>query len=260
MPRAAGGALGSSNGMPAIARFSVWCEVLGTEWLGLSTALAAIGVAAFHFGWEIPGAGRGIDLQVSSLLLVLVSLLAGVLAGSQRAVARRERRVEEQRREIERLVLTPQRRVVDAKYHLYRDSFMCTQLVGFLMMARMEASAMTPETSLDIERRWGSEFLERFQRIFGSGRFGDVFSQLIGGKFPPPRDQAMSIYVGLADFLQLLAERITESDLDPEYLHGRDEPPEPPPSSAATGDAPPSVAVEASRIDFEPRSNSTRAG
>jgi hypothetical protein len=224
MPRAAGGALGSSNGMPAIARFSVWCEVLGTEWLGLSTALAAIGVAAFHFGWEIPGAGRGIDLQVSSLLLVLVSLLAGVLEGSQRAVARRERRVAEQRREIERLIRTPQRRVVDAKYHLYRDSFMCTQLVGFLMMARMEASAMTPEMALGIERRWGGEFLERFQRMFGTGRFGDVFSQRI----PPPRSQAMAVYSGLADFLRLLAERITESDLDPAYLHGSDEGPRPP--------------------------------
>jgi hypothetical protein len=226
IPRSPGGALGSSNEhVPAVARFSVWCEVLGTEWLGLSTALAAIGVAAFHFGWKIPGAGQHIDLQVSALLLVLVSLLAGVLEGSQRAIARREQRVQEQHREIERLVRMPQRRVVDAKYQLYRDSFMCTQLVGFLMMARMEASAMTPEMALGIERRWGNEFLERFRRMFGSGRFGDVFSQWIGGKFPPPRDQAMSIYVGLADFLHLLAERITESDLDPEYLHGRDESP-----------------------------------
>jgi hypothetical protein len=99
---------------------------------------------------------------------------------------------------------------------------MCTQLVGFLMMTRMEASAMTPEAALEIERGWANEFHARFQRMFGAKSVGDVFSQRFGGMFPPPRDHAMSIYAGLADFLRLLAERITESDLDPDYLHGRD--------------------------------------
>jgi hypothetical protein len=147
-------------------------------------------------------------------------LLAGVLEGAHRAVVRRERTAEARRQEIERLVRIPQRRLVEAKYQLYRDALTCTQLVGFLMMSKMEASAMTPETALEIERSWGDGFLERFRRRFGTGRFGDVFSNRLGGIFPPPRDQAMAIYVGLADFLRLLAERITESDLDSEYLHG----------------------------------------
>jgi hypothetical protein len=172
-------------------------------------------------------------------LLVLVCLLAGVLEGSHRAVAKREREAEAQRQGIERLFRTPQRRLVQARYHLYRDAFMCTQLVGFLMMSKMEASAMTPETALGVERSWGNEFLERFRRMFGTGRFGDVFSNRIGGIFPPPRDQAIAIYVGLADFLRLLAERITEGDLDPEYLHSRDEAPGLKPTSGASPDAQP---------------------
>lgn len=91
---------------------------------------------------------------------------------------------------------------------------------------------MTPETALGIERSWGEGFLERFRRMFGSGRFGDVFTHRI----PPPREQAVAVYTGLADFLRLLAERITERDLDPAYLQGRDQ--EPGPSREAS-DAPP---------------------
>jgi hypothetical protein len=205
-------------------RFAVWREILGTWWIALSAASAAIGVAASQLGWEIPGVGRVVDGRWASLVLVLVTLVVGVFEGSHRAVVRREREVEQRRQEIERLIRLPQRRLAQAKYHLYRDAFVCAQLVGFLMMARMEASAMTPDTVLGIERSWAEGFLSRFQRMFGTGRFGDVFSQRI----PPPRSQAMAVYSGLADFLRLLAERITESDLDPAYLHGSDEGPRPP--------------------------------
>lgn len=221
------------NGSSWRGRFQVWREVLGTGWTGLPLVFAALGAAALHFGWKIPGAGQLIDERWASLLLVLASLLVGVLEGSHRAVARRERGIAEKREEIERLFRTPLGRLVQAKYHLYRDSFMCTQLVGFLMMTRMEASAMTPDAALEIERSWANEFHARFQRMFGARSFGDVFSQRIGGVIPPPRERAMSIYVGLADFLQLLAERITEGDLDPDYLHGRDEAPEPKPATSA---------------------------
>ena len=239
---------GASPAQPrTIGRLSVWREVLGTRWIGLPVSLAALGAAALHFGWKLPGAGPRIDERSASLLLVLASLLVGVLEGSHRAVARRERRIAEKRQEIERLFRTPLRRLVQAKYQLYRDSFMCTQLVGFLMMARMEASAMTPDTELEIERSWAKEFHARFQRMFGAKSFGDVFSHRIGGMIPPPRDEAMSIYAGLADFLQLLAERITESDLDPEYLHGRDGAPEAKPMSPATVDAQPSDPAGAGR-------------
>lgn len=211
----------------SVERSAIWREVLGTWWLGLSAVLSAIGAAEIQFGWRIPGLGGLIDERWAWLLLVLVSLLAGVLEGSHRAVARRELEVEARRQEIERLIRTPQRGLVQAKYHLYRDAFMCAQLVGFLMMSKMDASAMTPEMALGIERSWGNDFLERFRRMFGTGRFGDVFSNRIGGIFPPPRDRAMAIYAGLADFLRLLAERITESDLDPEYLNSGGEEPAP---------------------------------
>src|SRR5262245_41770835 len=203
---------GSASPAPpgSVARAAVWREVLGTGWLGLPVVLSALGAAEFHFGWTIPGVGPPVDERWAWLLvvLVLVSLLGGVLEGSHRAVAKRERAAEARRQEIERLVRIPQRRLVEAKYQLYRDAFMCTQLVGFLMMSKMEASAMTPETALGIERSWGDEFLVRFRRMFGTGRFGDVFANRIGGIFPPPRDRAMAIYIGLADFLRLLAERI----------------------------------------------------
>ena len=208
----------------SVARSSVWREVLGTWWIGLSAALSVIGAAEFLCDWKIPGVGPIID-GWAWLLLVLVFLLVGVLEGSYRAVAKRDRQGEAQRQEIERLIRTPHRRLAQAKNQLYLDAFMCMQIIGFLTMARMEGSAMTPQTALGIERSWGTEFLERFRRMFGRGEFGDVFSNRIGGTFPPPRDQAMAIYVGLADFLRLLAERITESDLDPEYLHSRDEAP-----------------------------------
>ncbi len=208
----------------SVGRSSVWREVLGTWWIGLSAVLSVIAAAGFLRDWKIPGA-LPILGEWAWLFLVLVSLLAGVLEGSYRAVAKRDRQGEAQRQEIERLVRTPQRRLAQAKNQLYLDAFMCMQVIGFLTMARMEGSAMTPETALGIERSWGDEFLERFRRMFGSGRFGDVFSNRIGGTFPPPRDRAMAIYVGLADFLRLLAERITEGDLDPEYLHDRDEAP-----------------------------------
>jgi hypothetical protein len=224
--REAAAAPGGGDASPAppttVGRLAVWREVLVTRWLALAAALAATSATAFHYGWKFPGAAPLADERWASLVLVLVALLAGALEGSHRAVARRERRIAEKRQELERLVRTPQRRLVEAKYHLYRDSFMCTQLVGFLMMSRMEASAMTPELELGIERSWGNEFLERFRRMFGTGTFGDVVSQRIGGMFPPPREQAMAIYVGLADFLHYLAERITERDLDPEYLRGHD--------------------------------------
>jgi hypothetical protein len=196
----------------------VWREVLGTGWIAASAATAAIAVAASQLGWRVPGVGRVVDERWASLVLVLVTLFAGVVDGSYRAVVRREREVEARRHEIERLIRMPQRRLAQAKYQLYRDAFMCAQLIGFLMMARMEASAMTPATALEIERSWGEDFLGRFQRIFGAGRFGDVFSHRI----PPPREHAVAVYTGLADFLRLLAERITESDLDPAYLHGGD--------------------------------------
>jgi hypothetical protein len=90
----------------------------------------------------------------------------------------------------------------------------------------MDASAVSPETALAIEQGWGSGFLERCRHMFGTGRLGEVFSQRIGGSFPPPREQAMAVYAGLADFLRLMAERITERDLDPAYLQGRDAAPE----------------------------------
>ncbi len=217
----------------SVDRFAVWREILGTWWIALSAAFAAIGAAAFQLGWKIQVVGRGVDERWALLVLVLVTLVVGVFEGSHRAVARRERVVEERRQEIERLIRTPQRRLAQAKYHLYRDAFMCAQLVGFLMMTRMEASAMTPEAALGIERSWGEGFLERFRRMFGTGRFGEVFSHRI----PPPREQAIAVYAGLADFLRLLAERITERDLDPAYLHGRDE--EPGPTSGACADAHP---------------------
>jgi hypothetical protein len=221
----------------SVGRLAVWREILGTGWVALSAALTAIGVAAFQLGWKVPGVGLLVDEGWASLFLALVSLLAGVLEGSHRAVARRQREIEARRQELERLIRTPQRRLALAKYSLYRDAFMCAQLVGFLTMARMDASAMTPETALGIERSWWTGFLERFQRVFGAARFGDVFAHRIGGTFPPPRDQAMAIYVGLADFLNLLAERITEGDLDPGYLDGRDAAPEPKPAAAASADA-----------------------
>jgi hypothetical protein len=226
-------------------RFPIWREVLGNWWVALSAALSALAVTAFHFGWKIPGFGQRVGAGWAWLLLALVALLAGVLEGAQRAVARREREVEAQRQEIERLIRTPQRRLAEAKYHLYRDAFMCTQLVGFLMMTKMEGSAMTPETALSVERGWGSEFLERIRRMFGTGRSGDVFSNRMGGVFPPPRDQAMAIYVGLADYLRLLAERITESDLDPEYLHGPEKAPEPTSAGPAVAEAAGAAAGEA---------------
>ena len=214
-----------ARGIPAaVGRISVWREVLGTGWLGLSVALAAGAVVAFHHGWKLPGAAARIDARWAALVLVFVSLLAGVLEGAHRAVARRERKLAERKQELERLFRTPLHRLVQAKYHLHRDASVCMQLVEFLTMSRTGASAMTPEAALGIEHRWGGEFLERFQRMFGEGTFGDVFNRM-GGMFPPPRDRAIPIYVGLADFLHLLAERITESDLDPAYLHGRDESP-----------------------------------
>jgi hypothetical protein len=230
----------SSAQRVSVERFAVWREVLGTGWVALSATFAAIAVAASQLGWKLPGIGRVVDERWASLGFVLVTLVAGLFEGSHRAVVRREREVEERRQELERLIRIPQRRLAQAKYHLYRDAFMCAQLVGFLMMARMEASAMPPETALEIERSWGEGFLGRFQRMFGTGRFGDVFSHRI----PPPREHAMAVYAGLADFLRLLAERITENDLDPAYLHGRDE--EPAPSSRASaephpGDAAPSA-------------------
>jgi hypothetical protein len=188
----------------------------------LSAGIAAIAVAAFQLGWKLPGLGRIVDERWVALLLVLATLVAGVLEGSHRAVARREREVRERREELERLIRIPQRRLAQAKYHLYRDAFTCAQIVGFLTMARMEASAVTPETALAIERSWGSGFLERCRRMFGAGRLGEVFSQRIGGSFPPPREQAPAVYAGLADFLRLMAERITERDLDPAYLQGRE--------------------------------------
>jgi len=226
-------------GREPVGRWSVWREVLGTWWLGLALALSACGAAEFHFRWKVPGLGGPLDWRwVWPLVaMVLVSLLAGVLEGSHRAVDQRERTAEAHREEIERLFRTPQRRVVQAKYQLYRDALMCTQLVGFLMMTQMAASPMPAETALEIERKWGSEFLARFRGMFGTGKFGDVFASGIGGMFPAPRNQAITVYTGLADFLRLLAERITEDDLDPAYLHGRDEAPEP--AGAATADARP---------------------
>jgi hypothetical protein len=230
---------GSATPAPrgSVRRAAVWREVLGTWWLGLPVLLSALGAAQSQFGWRIPGVGLLGDLPWAWLLVVLVlaSLFAGALEGAHRAVARREREAETRRQEIERLVRIPQRRLVEAKYQLYRDAFTCTQLVGFLMMSKMEASAMTPETALAIEQSWGDGFLERSRRRFGSGRFGDVFSDRIGGIFPPPRDQAMAVYIGLADFLRLLAERITEGDLDPAYLHGGDGDPRPAPRGAPLG-------------------------
>jgi hypothetical protein len=210
----------------AVARLAVWREVLGTWWVVLSAGIAATAVAAFQLGWRVPGLGRIADERWVALLLVLATLVAGVLEGSHRAVAEREREVRERREELERLIRMPQRRLAQAKYHLYRDAFMCAQIVGFLTMARMDASAVTPETALAIERSWGSAFLERCRRMFGAGRLGEVFSQRIGGSFPPPREQATAVYAGLADFLRLMAERITEHDLDPAYLQGRDAEPE----------------------------------
>ncbi len=215
----------------SVDRIAVWREILGTWWVALSAAFAASAVAAFQLGWKIPGVGRVVDARWASLVLVLVTLVVGLFEGSHRAVARREREVEERRQDLERLIRTPLRRLAQAKYQLYRDAFMCAQLVGFLMMTRMQASAMTPETALGIERSWGEGFLERFRRMFGSGRFGDVFTHRI----PPPREQAVAVYTGLADFLRLLAERITERDLDPAYLQGRD--PEPGPTREASADA-----------------------
>jgi len=214
----ADGSAGSGQRV-SLDRFAVWREVLGTGWIAASTSIAAVGVAASQLGWTIPGLGRVVDERWAALVLVLATLVAGVFEGAHRAVVRREREVEARRREIERLVRTPQRRLVQAKYSLYRDAFMCAQLVGFLMVARMEASVMTPETALGIERSWGEGFLDRFRHMFGAGSFGDVLSHRI----PPPREQAMASYAGLADFLRLLAERITESDLDPEYLRGSDD-------------------------------------
>ena len=211
----------------SIPRSAVWREVLGTPWLALPLGLAALGAARLHYRWEIAGVDALGDGRLSWTLsvVVLLTLLAATLEGAHRAVARRQRDVEARRREIERLVRIPQRRLVEAKYQLYRDAFLCTQLVGFLMMSRMEASAMTPETALGIERSWGDAFLGRFRRMFGTGPFGDLFSNRIGATFPPPRDRAIEIYVGLAEFLRLMAERITERDLDPAYLHGlSDEP------------------------------------
>lgn len=202
----------------SIDRFAVWREVLGTGWIAASAGFAAIGVTALQLGWRLPGLGRVVHEGWISFVLVVVTLVVGVVEGSHRAVERREREALERRAELERLIRTPQRRLAEAKYQLYRDAFACAQLVGFLSMARIEASAMTPETALGVERSWGEGFLERFQRMFGEGRFGDVFSHRI----PPPREQAMAVYTGLADFLRLLAERITESDLDPAWLHGRD--------------------------------------
>jgi hypothetical protein len=215
--------MGAAQGR-SVDRFTVWCEILGTWWAGLPAAFALCGAAEFVLGWKIPGVERIVG-GWTWLFLVLATLLAVVLHGSQRALTKREHTMEEQRQEIDR-IRTPQSRLAQAKYHLYRDAFMCTQLVGFMMMTRMDASAMTPETALGIERSWGDGFLERFRRMFGAGRFGDVFSTRMGGMFPPPRNRAMAIYVGLADFLRLLAERITEDDLDPAYLHGADESPE----------------------------------
>ena len=232
-------------------RLDVWREVLGIWWVAVPVALSALAVAAFQLDWKLPGVGLLNGEPWASPFLVLASLLAVALEGSHRAVSRRQRQLEERRQELERLIRLPQRRLVQAKYHLYRDAFMCTQLVGFLMMTRMEASAMTAETALGIERSWGSGFLERFQRMFGTGRFGDVFSRRIGGIFPPPRDQAMAIYVGLADFLNLLADRITEGDLDPAYLHGRDEAPEPK-DAAKEANAPDPSAAPAGAQAAEP--------
>jgi hypothetical protein len=207
------------------ARSSVWREVaLGTRWIALSALLSLVGAAEYLSGRPLLGVARLVD-GWGWLSLVLASLLAAVLEGAQRAVARREAEVQARRQEIERLIRTPQRRLAQAKYYLYRDAFMCTQIVGFLMMAEMDASAMTPETALSIERSWGSEFLERIRRMFGAGRSGDVFSDRMGGSFPPPRERAMAVYAGLADYLRFLAERITESDLDPEYLKSQDEAP-----------------------------------
>jgi hypothetical protein len=218
----------------SVGRSSVWREVLGTRWIGASAVLSAIGAAEFLFGWSTLGLARLVDGR-EWLCLVLASLLAAALEGSHRAVARREAEVQARRQEIDRLVRTPQRRLAQAKFHLYRDAFMCTQIVGFLMMTRMEGGLITPETALGIERAWGGEFLERIRRMFGTGRSGDVFSNRMGGHFPPPRDQATAVYAGLADYLTLLAERITESDLDAEYLHGRDEGPAP--ASGASAEA-----------------------
>jgi arsenate reductase (glutaredoxin) len=248
-----------ARGAPAaVGRIPVWREVLGTGWLGLSAALAAVAVAAFHHGWKLPWDAPRIDARWASLVLVFVSLLAGALEGAHRAVSRRERKLAERKQELERLFRTPLHRLVQAKYQLYRDAFVCTQLVGFLTMTRMEATAMTPEAALDIEQRWGGEFLERFQRMFGAGTFGDVFTHRMGGMFPPHRDRAIPIYLGLADFLRLLAERITESDLDPAYLHGRDESP-PARTGASIGPVSLPADDEALLLLHNPRCSKSRA-
>lgn len=84
----------------SINRFTVWREVLGTWWIGLSAFLSMLGAAEFLFGWQIPGVGQLVH-GWAWLLLVLVSLLGGTLEGSYRAVAEREREIAEQRHLID---------------------------------------------------------------------------------------------------------------------------------------------------------------